>query len=167
LREPTNSEDANAVRVLVDGYHVGYLKAFDAPRWQPCLLDCERRGLVLCARATFYGPSRWGVELHVKREPPWSDDADVVAQVAVGDPIRQELDKITSTRLSGAARKYDLKVSKRAREYRLMPGKPYGHGTRPPLLGWEHRVFTLEELDDFLTTAEQTFAASHGFEIDL
>jgi hypothetical protein len=166
LRDPTNADDANAVRVFVDGYHVGFLKAFDAARWQACLLDCERRDLVLCARATFYGPSRWGIELGVKREPPRSDPEEVVAQVAAGDPIRRELDKITSARLSGAVQKWDLKLSKRGREYRLLPGKPYGHGTRPPLVGWDGRVFTLEELEDLLATAEESFAATHGFEID-
>ncbi len=48
LREPTNEHDANAVRAFVDGHHVGYLKSSDAPKWQACILDCERRGLVLC-----------------------------------------------------------------------------------------------------------------------
>jgi hypothetical protein len=48
----------------------------------------------------------------------------------------------------------------------LLPGKPYGHGTRPPLTGWDGRVFTLEELEDLITAAEENYAAIYGFEID-
>jgi hypothetical protein len=32
VREPTNTHDPSAVRVFVDGYHIGYLKAEDAKR---------------------------------------------------------------------------------------------------------------------------------------
>lgn len=157
LRDPANEHDPNAVKVFVDGYHVGYLKRADAERWQPCLAECERHGVVLCARASFYGPSRWGVELHVKREPPLVESGTSDA----------ELNRITATRLSGMAKKYSLKVSKRGDEYQLLVGKPYRHGARPPLTGWENRVFTLAELEGFLTSAEDAYAAEHGFEADL
>jgi hypothetical protein len=83
-----------------------------------------------------------------------------------GDAVRRDIDKITATRLSGAAQKYGLKVSKRGRECHLLPGKPYGHGTRPPLVGWKGRVFALEELDDFFADFEAEHAASYGFEVD-
>ena len=166
LREPTNEHDPNAIRVYVDGHHIGFLKSSDAPKWQACLRDCERRNLVLCARASFYGPTRWGVELCVRREPPRLDHEEIAAQLAAGDPIRRELDKIASARLSGAAQRWNLKLSKRGRRYQLLPGNPYGHGARPPLSGWEGRVFTLEELDDLIAAAEESYAAAHGFEVD-
>jgi hypothetical protein len=155
-RDPTNEYDPNAVQVFVDGYHVGFLKRQDAEKWQACLMECERQGLTLCARASFYGPHRWGVELLVKREPPRSEDG-------TSDPA---LDKTTYTRLSGIAKKYGLKASKRGSGYRLLPGKPYGHGARQPLTGWEDRVFALNELEDLLRSAERSYEAVYGFESD-
>jgi hypothetical protein len=166
VREPANAHDPNAVRVFVDGYLVGYLKAEDAKRWQTCLLECERRGVVLCACATFYGPSRWGVELSVRREPPRADPETLAAERGADDALRKAVDAITAARLDGVAVHWDLKVSKHGHEFRLVPGKPYGHGTRPPLRGWQDRVFTLDELEDLLIGAEQAHAAAGGYEFD-
>lgn len=47
LREPTNAHDPNAVRVLVAGVGIGYLPAYQAKLWQPTLVECEKRGLLL------------------------------------------------------------------------------------------------------------------------
>ena len=35
--EPTNRQDANAVKVIIHGVHVGYLEAWQAGDWQPVL----------------------------------------------------------------------------------------------------------------------------------
>jgi len=47
LREPTNGFDKDAVRVLVDGVHVGFLPRDDAALWQSVLQECERRSVLL------------------------------------------------------------------------------------------------------------------------
>lgn len=47
LREPGNQHDSNAIRVLVEGVHIGFLSKSDAKTWQPVLREAERRGLHL------------------------------------------------------------------------------------------------------------------------
>lgn len=60
LREPTNIHDANAVRVLVDGYLVGFLPARDAALWQRLLIECERRRVLLVGGVNLQGvEERW------------------------------------------------------------------------------------------------------------
>lgn len=55
--EPTNRHDKSAVMVVVDGKHVGYLPKEDAARYQPTLVDLQRRGYVPVTEC-----SVWAVE---------------------------------------------------------------------------------------------------------
>jgi hypothetical protein len=104
------------------------------------------------------------VELSVKCEPPRADPETLAAERGAGDALRKAVDAMTAARLDGAAAHWDLRVSKRGHEFRLVPGKPYGHGTRPPLRGWQDREFTLEELEDLLIGAERAHAVASGYE---
>ena len=54
-REPTNAHDKNAVRVLVDGVHIGFLPKRDAARWQAVLVECERRQVQLVGSVRLLG----------------------------------------------------------------------------------------------------------------
>ena len=47
VREPSNAFDANAIQVVVDGIHIGFLPRAEAKIWQAVLREVERRGLLL------------------------------------------------------------------------------------------------------------------------
>jgi hypothetical protein len=70
MREPTNPHDANAIRILVDGVHVGFIPADEAAAWQPVLLECERRNQVLVGLVTFVGPNGWGISVTLRDSLP-------------------------------------------------------------------------------------------------
>jgi hypothetical protein len=67
-REPTNAHDRNAIRVLVDGIHLGFVPAQYAGRLQPLLVECERRGVLLVGsvRITGGGGNGWGAVVQVR-----------------------------------------------------------------------------------------------------
>jgi hypothetical protein len=60
LREPTNVFDNDAIRVLVDGVHIGFLPRDDAPPWQSVLQECERRGFLLVGSVRLLPPDSRG-----------------------------------------------------------------------------------------------------------
>jgi hypothetical protein len=56
--EPTNPYDSDAVRVEINGEHVGYLSSDDAPDYQPLLLHLEQQGkLASCPGRLMIAPS--------------------------------------------------------------------------------------------------------------
>lgn len=56
--EPYNRFDANAVRVEINHEHVGYLPAYDAPRYQPALLQLAQEGKIgTCEARLMIGPA--------------------------------------------------------------------------------------------------------------
>jgi hypothetical protein len=67
-RDPTNPHDSSAIRVLVDGVHIGFVPAREAPRVQPLLQECERRGLVMVGSVRLTGDAErgWGAGLQVR-----------------------------------------------------------------------------------------------------
>lgn len=57
--EPENPHDDKAVRVEINGNHVGYLPAYDAPNYQPILLSLAGEGTVgTCEARLMIGPTR-------------------------------------------------------------------------------------------------------------
>lgn len=68
LREPANPHDSNAIRVLVDGIHIGFMPAREAARFQPLLQECERRGVLLVGSVRLKGGDGqpWGAGLQVR-----------------------------------------------------------------------------------------------------
>jgi hypothetical protein len=66
--DPTNAHDRNAIRVLVDGVHIGFVPASEAPRFQPLLAECERRNVLLIGSVRITGDADrgWGAGLQVR-----------------------------------------------------------------------------------------------------
>ncbi len=55
LRDPDNEHDRNAIRILVDGIHIGFVPARDAAQFQPLLKECERRQVTLVGSVRLLG----------------------------------------------------------------------------------------------------------------
>lgn len=53
--DPTNPHDRNAVKVIVDGWHVGHLSRGDAAAYQPVLLALVQRGFLPVTAARVWG----------------------------------------------------------------------------------------------------------------
>lgn len=70
LRDPTNTYDSNAVRVIIDGIDVGFLAKGDAKEWQPVLIECEKRGISLVGAARFIGQDGWGLRIQLRDNLP-------------------------------------------------------------------------------------------------
>jgi hypothetical protein len=70
MRDPGNVHDANAIRVLIDGVHVGFVPAEETSYWQPILQECERRSLTLVGRASFVGRDGWGIRVDLRDALP-------------------------------------------------------------------------------------------------
>ena len=60
LRDPTNTFDPDAGRVLVEGVQVGFLPRSDAASWQSVLQECERRGVLLVGSVGLRPPNTQG-----------------------------------------------------------------------------------------------------------
>lgn len=56
--EPNNPYDANAIMVLIDGHHVGYLEKEDARVYQPIIQDVWDRGFVAETGARVWASAR-------------------------------------------------------------------------------------------------------------
>jgi hypothetical protein len=82
LRQPSNPHDPNAVRVLIDGFHVGFLARDDARAWQRTLVECERRRQTLVGMVRFVGPERWGLRLQLRDGLPGFDGPVTATQKA-------------------------------------------------------------------------------------
>lgn len=78
-RDPANAHDPNAIRVLVDGVHIGFVPAREAGRFQPLLVECERRGVLLVGsvRPTGGDGGPWGAGLQVRPNLDGWDSAPV------------------------------------------------------------------------------------------
>ena len=99
VRDPTNSHDSNAVRVLIDGIHVGFLSRDNAIAWQPTLVECERRGLTLVGMVRFVGKDGWGLRLQLRDNLPGFDGLATAAGKAraaklAGDGVPSLLDAV-------------------------------------------------------------------------
>jgi hypothetical protein len=70
LRNPTNPYDSNAVQILIDGIHVGFLAKEEAKQWQPVLIECEKRGITLVGAARFIGQDGWGLRIQLRDNLP-------------------------------------------------------------------------------------------------
>lgn len=68
MRDPANPHDRNAIRVLVDGIHIGFVPAGEAASLQPLLVECERRNVLLVGSVRMTGGSGhgWGAGLQVR-----------------------------------------------------------------------------------------------------
>ncbi len=68
LRDPANPHDGNAIRVLVDGIHIGFVPAREAARFQPLLLECERRRVLLVGSVRITGGDGdpWGAGVQIR-----------------------------------------------------------------------------------------------------
>ena len=83
--EPENPHDANAVRVLVEGRHVGYLSREDAVRYGPPVRLLSEHGRVLACDAVIggRGPDATTDNLGVFLELPRAPEALLEAQTLV------------------------------------------------------------------------------------
>lgn len=56
LPDPTNRHDPNAIKVIIDGHHVGHLSKEDAATYQPVFRALIQRGFL---PVTGLDPGRW------------------------------------------------------------------------------------------------------------
>ena len=85
LPEPTNKHDPHAVKVLVQGQHVGYLSREEAPRSQPFLQTLIDRGLLPVTDCRIWAAQYEEWDWHPdRREMPRRDQAGPAFEGDVG-----------------------------------------------------------------------------------
>lgn len=107
LRDPKNEHDSNAVRVLVDGLHIGFVPAHDAGRYQALLIECESRGVLLVGSVRLMGGDGrpWGAGLQLRpRLEAWtpptyetSGEPGRSTPVSAASPDRDDLARIVES----------------------------------------------------------------------
>jgi len=90
IREPTNRHDHNAVMVVVQGEHVGYLPAEVARLWSPYLLRMESDGCRVRATVRVWGRMGKGYSTPMLGVPPPS------VLVGLGPLTPAELEAVTA-----------------------------------------------------------------------
>ena len=94
-RDPANEHDKNAVRVLVDGYVIGFLPADAAATWQKLLSEYERQGRLLVGIVTLQA-GKAGGELYARISlRPLADGFDsgiVESRAKASDAARKKAD---------------------------------------------------------------------------
>jgi len=164
MRDPHNEHDRNAIRVLVDGLHVGFLPKDEAKQWQPVLIECERRGVTLVGMVRFVGEQRWGLRLQLRDNlPGYSGPITTAdrehAEMVIGDGPALRLDREQFNKVAAEISVDENKVptTKRAagllaKHVRDALRDAYAHGAALKATGQEpesERVLALAaEVDD-------------------